>query len=242
LFWYIHEEGTCEVHGFEASESSKLSWPSLSRHSEHWYLACVLLTRKEMTWTSVSSCSHGFFRTHSSHSKNRRYCTKKWQPQSRNGSNSYSSLLYLNIPSLRLGRNARTYSVESSLQGMLSISSLWKRIKLLVVIQTWSRRGKAAASARPWLQEANASASIFFSGVRGKRFRSRRAPLAIKPESLYKVHQKTRFFFELSPAAAVRHSQSATVYTESPPKTIFFFWEFPGSTQKKNGLSRLNSK
>ena len=46
--------------------------------------------------------------------------------------------------------------MESSLQGISSRSLLWKRNKLLVVIQTWSWCGKAAASSVAWLREASA--------------------------------------------------------------------------------------
>jgi len=53
-------------------------------------------------------------------------------------------------------RNEHVYSVESSLQRILSNLLLRKRNKLLVVIQTWSWRGKPAASAWAWLCEANA--------------------------------------------------------------------------------------
>jgi len=41
--------------------------------------------------------------------------------------------------------------MESSLRSILSNSSLWKRTKWFVVIQTWSWRGKPAASARAGL-------------------------------------------------------------------------------------------
>jgi len=49
---------------------------------------------------------------------------------------------------LEFVRNEHAYSVESSLQGISSNSLLWKRNELLVIIQTWSWRGKPAASAR----------------------------------------------------------------------------------------------
>jgi len=94
------------------------------------------------------------------------------------------------------------------------------------------------ASARPKLQEANASASIFF--FRGARQALPQPPRATRnqPESLNrKFTQKPVLVFELSPAAAARLSQSARVYTKSPPKP-FFFLEVPG--YEKIGLSRLN--
>jgi len=50
----------------------------------------------------------------------------------------------------------RAYSVESSLQSISSNSFLWKRTNCSVATQTWSWRGKPAASARAWLREANA--------------------------------------------------------------------------------------
>ena len=57
-------------------------------------------------------------------------------------------------------RNECAYSVESSSQGISSNLLLWKRKKMLVVIQTWSWCGKPAACARAWLQEQTLSASI----------------------------------------------------------------------------------
>ena len=51
--------------------------------------------------------------------------------------------------------NARAYLTESSLQSISSNSFLWKRTNCLVVIKTWSWRGKPVASARAWLWEAD---------------------------------------------------------------------------------------
>ena len=69
----------------------------------------------------------------------------------------------MNFPGLSLRRagfcwNECAYSVESNLQSISSNSSLWKRTKWSVAIQTWSWCGKPAASrsARAGLREANA--------------------------------------------------------------------------------------
>jgi len=49
----------------------------------------------------------------------------------------------------------RAYSLESSLQSISLNWSMWKRMNWSVVIQTWSWRGKPAASTRSGLREAN---------------------------------------------------------------------------------------
>jgi len=58
--------------------------------------------------------------------------------------------------------NELAYLVESSLQGISLNSLLWKRNKLLVVIQTWSPRVKPAASVHGCGKQTP-SASILFS-------------------------------------------------------------------------------
>jgi len=52
--------------------------------------------------------------------------------------------------------NERRFSVDSSLQCILSYLLLWKQNDSSKVIQTWSWRGKHAASVRACLREANA--------------------------------------------------------------------------------------
>jgi len=52
--------------------------------------------------------------------------------------------------------NERANSMGSSLQSISSNSSLWKRTNCSVAIQTWSWRGKPAASSQAWLRQANA--------------------------------------------------------------------------------------
>jgi len=49
-----------------------------------------------------------------------------------------------------------SFSVEFSLQGISSNSLVWKRTNSSVVMQTWSWRGKHAASTRAGLRAANA--------------------------------------------------------------------------------------
>ena len=70
----------------------------------------------------------------------------------------YSRFSTKHLPSGRVGFcwNALANLAEFSLQSISSSSFLWKRINCSVVIQTWSWRGKPAASARAWLWEANA--------------------------------------------------------------------------------------
>jgi len=56
--------------------------------------------------------------------------------------------------------NECAYSVESSVQGIWSNSFLWKQTNCLVVIQTWSWRGKHVVSARAGCRKQTLSDGI----------------------------------------------------------------------------------
>ena len=71
-------------------------------------------------------------------------------------------------PQLRVqfGWFARAFLEESSSQSISSNSSLWKRTNCSVVIQTWSSRGKSAASTQALAAAGKRRALAFYFSVR----------------------------------------------------------------------------